>query len=119
MNLGYCSITRVEMRGAIEGLKRCWEVGYREVILQMDSIAAISLLSGEGDLSHHNGMETELFHGLRNREWDLIIKHTYREGNSAMDFLANMGYGYPYGSHTFSILDCNLEYFLRYDCMDI
>ncbi|CAN1782241.1 Putative ribonuclease H protein At1g65750 [Linum perenne] len=33
MNLGTCSITRAEMRGAIEGLKRTWEAGFRRVML--------------------------------------------------------------------------------------
>ncbi|CAN1141722.1 hypothetical protein LINPERHAP2_LOCUS12661 [Linum perenne] len=29
MNLGGCSITRAEMRGAIEGLTRAWNIGVR------------------------------------------------------------------------------------------
>ncbi|CAN1289290.1 Putative ribonuclease H protein At1g65750 [Linum perenne] len=29
MNLGSCSVTRAEMRKALEGLRRTWEVGFR------------------------------------------------------------------------------------------
>ncbi|CAN1797111.1 Putative ribonuclease H protein At1g65750 [Linum perenne] len=35
MNLGSCSITRAEMRGASEGLRRAWDVGFRRVELQL------------------------------------------------------------------------------------
>ncbi|CAN1179481.1 hypothetical protein LINPERHAP1_LOCUS37920 [Linum perenne] len=47
------------------------------------------------------------------------IKHTYREGNHAADFLASIGYDYPFGSHTISISYSNLGYFVLYDCMGI
>ncbi|CAN1192283.1 hypothetical protein LINPERHAP2_LOCUS41473 [Linum perenne] len=47
------------------------------------------------------------------------INHTYREGNHAADFLPSTGYDYPLGSHTISISDSKLVYFLRYDCMGI
>ncbi|CAN1179907.1 hypothetical protein LINPERPRIM_LOCUS12408 [Linum perenne] len=35
---------------------------------------------------------TARFRGLRDRDWILVILHTYREGNRAADFLANIGY---------------------------
>ncbi|CAN1760424.1 Putative ribonuclease H protein At1g65750 [Linum perenne] len=44
MNLGICSITRAEIRGAIEGIRRAWSGGYRKVEVQMDSQAAIAIL---------------------------------------------------------------------------
>ncbi|CAN1334217.1 Putative ribonuclease H protein At1g65750 [Linum perenne] len=37
MNLGQCSITRAEIRGAIAGLELAWEYGFRRVELQIDS----------------------------------------------------------------------------------
>ncbi|CAN1335133.1 hypothetical protein LINPERPRIM_LOCUS36647, partial [Linum perenne] len=51
------------------------------------------------------------FQELRSRDWSLVIKHTYREGNRAADYLASIGYSYPFGSHTVSISDCRLGYF--------
>ncbi|CAN1177066.1 Putative ribonuclease H protein At1g65750 [Linum perenne] len=119
MNLGTCSITRAEMRGAIEGLKRTWEAGFRRVILQLDSIAAISLLSNAELTQHQHGLETTEFQELQRRDWDLEITHTYRVGNHAADYLASIGYGYPYGSHIVSISDCNLVYHLRRDCIGV
>ncbi|CAN1830977.1 Putative ribonuclease H protein At1g65750 [Linum perenne] len=119
VNLGNCSITRAELRGAIEGLKRTWDAGFRRVVLLLDSKAAISLLNGSQGTAHQHGMEVLQFRELLDRDWTIQIKHTYREGNHAADFLASIGYDYPFGSHTISISDCNLGYFIRYDCMGI
>ncbi|CAN1788134.1 Putative ribonuclease H protein At1g65750 [Linum perenne] len=119
MNLGHCSITRAEIRGAIEGLSRTWDAGFRKVILQLDSKAAIVILTNKDDNSHQRGLEVVQFRELCQRDWLVEIKHTYREGNHAADFLASIGYGYPFGSHTVSVSDSRLVYFLRYDCMGI
>ncbi|CAN1732206.1 Putative ribonuclease H protein At1g65750 [Linum perenne] len=118
-NLGNCSIMRARMRGAIEGLTRAWNAGYRKVLLQLDSQAVITLLTDARNTRHLHVLETDRFKELQSREWELVIKHTYREGNRAADYLASIGYGYPYGSHTISPTDCNPVYFLRYDCFGI
>ncbi|CAN1132547.1 Putative ribonuclease H protein At1g65750 [Linum perenne] len=68
INLGNCSITRAEMRGAVEGLRRAWELGYRRILLRMDSLAAISLLTGVGKSTHQHGLETVLFQELCGRD---------------------------------------------------
>ncbi|CAN1149046.1 hypothetical protein LINPERHAP2_LOCUS16805 [Linum perenne] len=86
------------MRGAIIGLQLAWELGQRKVVLQVDSRAAIQLLE---------------------RDWEVSIRHTYREGNHAADFLAGIGHGYPLGRSSIPISDPSLGYFLRYDCMRI
>ncbi|CAN1168880.1 hypothetical protein LINPERPRIM_LOCUS19469, partial [Linum perenne] len=39
-NLGNCTIMRAEVRTASIGFKIVWELGYRKVHLQMDSLAA-------------------------------------------------------------------------------
>ncbi|CAN1166778.1 hypothetical protein LINPERHAP2_LOCUS26876 [Linum perenne] len=81
----------------------------------MDSIAAISLLS---DRAHQHGIETAQFQELRKRDWTVLVKHTYRETTST-DFLASLDYDYPFGSHTILISNCNLGFYLLYDCMGI
>ncbi|CAN1142382.1 Putative ribonuclease H protein At1g65750 [Linum perenne] len=118
-NLGNCSITRAEMRGAVEGLTRAWNAGFRRVLLQLDSQVSISLLTDTENLRHQHALETGRFIELQNRDWELKVKHTYREGNRAADYLVGIGYDYPYGSHTISTFDCNLGYFLRSDYFGI
>ncbi|CAN1149044.1 Putative ribonuclease H protein At1g65750 [Linum perenne] len=118
-NLGCCSITRAEMRGAIIGLQLAWELGQRKVVLQVDSRAAIQLLQEEGVPMHNHAMEVYDFCELLERDWEVSIRHTYREGNHAADFLAGIGHGYPLGRSSIPISDPSLGYFLRYDCMRI
>ncbi|CAN1159427.1 hypothetical protein LINPERPRIM_LOCUS20463 [Linum perenne] len=55
MNLGWCSITRAEMRGSIEGLRRTWEVGFRRVIF--NSIPGAPLLSSQERMIGFTNME--------------------------------------------------------------
>ncbi|CAN1138236.1 Putative ribonuclease H protein At1g65750 [Linum perenne] len=86
MNLGACSITRAEMRGAIEGLQRVWNAGHRRVILKLDSRAAIALLTNGGETMNQHAMETLRFQELQDRDWTLMIQHAYREGDRAADF---------------------------------
>ncbi|CAN1801882.1 Putative ribonuclease H protein At1g65750 [Linum perenne] len=119
MNLGSCSITRAEMRGAIEGLKRTWEAGFRRVVLKMDSKAVISLLTSADMSTHQHSVEKLEFQELIRRDWEIQVEHTFREGNQTADFLASLGYGYPFGSHTVLSSDSRLGYFLRLDCLGI
>ncbi|CAN1147966.1 Putative ribonuclease H protein At1g65750, partial [Linum perenne] len=52
MNLGMCTITRAEIRGAITGLELAWDYGFRRVELQLDSKVAISLLLSQDEPEH-------------------------------------------------------------------
>ncbi|CAN1141200.1 Putative ribonuclease H protein At1g65750 [Linum perenne] len=119
MNLGSCSITHAEMRGAIEGLRRTWDAGYRKVILRVDLLTAISLLLNKDDTLHQHGMEMGQFQELVDRDSTVQLKDTFREGNHTADYLVSIGYDYPFGSHAILCSKCNLGFFLRYDCMDI
>ncbi|CAN1179373.1 Putative ribonuclease H protein At1g65750 [Linum perenne] len=86
MNLGHCSITRAEIRGAITGLELAWEYGFRSVELQLDSQAAISLLSSTTVPEHQQAAEVIHFHNLCRRDWRISIRHVFREANKAADF---------------------------------
>ncbi|CAN1788453.1 Putative ribonuclease H protein At1g65750 [Linum perenne] len=53
------------------------------------------------------------------RDWTVRIRHVFREGNRAADFLASLGFALPVGSHTIPTSDISLGYHLRYDCSDV
>ncbi|CAN1215609.1 Putative ribonuclease H protein At1g65750 [Linum perenne] len=120
VNLGICSITRAEIRGAIEGIRRAWRAGYRRLEVQLDSSAAVAiLLNQETSLAHQYALEVWEFRDLIQREWTVNVRHVYREANHAADYLASIGHYTPRGTFDFDISDCNLAYFIRYDCMGI
>ncbi|CAN1152638.1 Putative ribonuclease H protein At1g65750 [Linum perenne] len=53
------------------------------------------------------------------RDWEVILKHIYREGNHAADYLANLGHQLSIGLHLIPTSDCNLGYHLLYDSLGI
>ncbi|CAN1849718.1 Putative ribonuclease H protein At1g65750 [Linum perenne] len=119
MNLGACSITRAEICEALLGLEFAWDKGYRKICLKLDSQAAIALLTSTGNTEHQHRTEVIRFKELRDRDWEVKIEHTYREGNFATDYLASLGYNVGFGSHLVNTLDGGLCYFLRYDCIGV
>ncbi|CAN1127069.1 Putative ribonuclease H protein At1g65750, partial [Linum perenne] len=119
MNLGQCSITRAEIRGAITGLELAWNYGFRRVELQVDSQAAISLLSSQTVPEHQHAVEVLHFQYLCKRDWRVNIRHVFHEANNAANFLASQGYEFPFGTHLFPLSDCNLGHILRHDCLGV
>ncbi|CAN1821440.1 hypothetical protein LINPERHAP1_LOCUS29496 [Linum perenne] len=91
----------------------------RNVILRMDSRAAIALFTNGSATPHQHAKQALEFQELQRRDWRLKIEHTFREGNRTADFLASLGYGYPFGSHNVEMSDSRLGYFLRLDCFGI
>ncbi|CAN1131627.1 hypothetical protein LINPERHAP2_LOCUS6507 [Linum perenne] len=75
--------------------------------------------SNKGCNNLHLKTETRLGQSRKRLKLQVVVRHIFREGNHAADYLASIGYDYPFGSHTVSSSDCNLVYHLRYDCLGI
>ncbi|CAN1141099.1 Putative ribonuclease H protein At1g65750 [Linum perenne] len=119
MNLGMCTITRAEIRGAIAGLELAWDYGFRRVEVQLDSKFAISLLLSQDEPEHQQAAEVLHFQNLCKRNWEVRVRHIFCEANKAADFLVNHGYNFPFGIHLYPLSDCILGHILRYDCLSI
>ncbi|CAI0433284.1 unnamed protein product [Linum tenue] len=117
-NLGICSITRAELRGAVEELQLAWDRGYRRVRVELDSKCAIQLLHSLSN-DHHHAAITDRFQELCSRDWEVSCYHIYREGNKCADYLASRGHSLPLGFHTVPISDPSLLHFLMYDCQGL
>ena len=73
----------------LEGLNLAWEQGYRRIIVEFDLRALVELLQvGETTNSRICTLYTQC-QRLLAREWNVQIKHTYREGNKYADWLAS------------------------------
>ncbi|CAN1848412.1 Putative ribonuclease H protein At1g65750 [Linum perenne] len=118
-NFGRCSIMRAELRAAALGLTLAWDLGFRRVNLQLDSLAAIAAIKGCPDSDSRHGHTTAQVRELCNRHWVVNITHTYREGNRVADLLAHLGHSLAFGSHL--ITDCNpdIRMALLSDCLGI
>ncbi|CAN1182674.1 Putative ribonuclease H protein At1g65750, partial [Linum perenne] len=116
MNIGYCSITRAELRGAVTGLRTAWDHGYRKVELQVDSMTVVELVKNDEISTHQHTLDVLDLQELLRRDWEVNIRHVFKEGNRAADFLADTGFRFPLGVHSFPISDVNLGFHLRYDC---
>ncbi|CAN1183110.1 Putative ribonuclease H protein At1g65750, partial [Linum perenne] len=113
INLGRCSIMRAELRCIINGLLIAWDIGYQKIEACVDSRAILSLVQIEALCTHQHASEISK---LLERDWVVTLSHTYREGNAAADYLANLGHSHPPGTH---LIPCNFSYPLRRDCMGI
>ncbi|CAN1152701.1 hypothetical protein LINPERHAP2_LOCUS18923 [Linum perenne] len=76
-------------------------------------VAAGGLLLIDGSIiNHHHALEVIQFRELQARSWEIRLRHTYREGNRAANFLANLGHQRPIGLHSIPVSDCNLGFHL-------
>ncbi|CAN1832282.1 Putative ribonuclease H protein At1g65750 [Linum perenne] len=115
INLGKCSITRAELTGAVMGMERAWDVGVRELTVQLDSLCAIKLLSDPGGTDHQHACIVERFRALMSRAWQVRILHIFRKGNFLADHLANRGHEASLGLHVIDLSDHLLLHWARYD----
>ncbi|CAN0898742.1 Putative ribonuclease H protein At1g65750 [Linum grandiflorum] len=118
-NLGSCSITRAELRGAIESLRLAWQLGHRRVALQMDSKAALSILQAREEPSHQHASLVLQFRSLLQRDWIVTLSHVFREGNFLADCLARRGLFVPFGVRSVPLDDPEIRNWVLYDTLGI
>ncbi|CAN1130189.1 hypothetical protein LINPERPRIM_LOCUS13081, partial [Linum perenne] len=112
-----CSITRAEIKVALVGLELVSNAGYRRVCLQLDSMTAYLILTNVGDLSHQHAREVLRFRELLSRHWVVTLKHIFREGNQATDYLAAIEHGRDSRLHLISSSDPDLSAIILYDSL--
>ncbi|CAI0421841.1 unnamed protein product [Linum tenue] len=78
-NLGKCSITRAELKGAAEGLELAWKLSYRNVELNVDSRTALDIIKNRDRTDHCHGLLAKQFNSLLLRELTVEFNHVYRE----------------------------------------
>jgi ribonuclease HI len=89
--LGECSIEMAELWGAWEGLKLAWELGFKHVELRLDALHVVKMLTKEKPATTFGWNICNRIWATLERDWEVRICHTYREGNSCADSLAHIG----------------------------
>ncbi|XP_028765356.1 uncharacterized protein LOC114723329 [Neltuma alba] len=83
-----------EVWGIIEGLKLCWNLGFRKVQVETDAKEIINQIREKGEIEGDNAL-TNILQELIRREWQLEFSYTYREGNRCADMMAKMSLSIP------------------------
>jgi ribonuclease HI len=85
------TILFAKLMAMLHGLQICWESGYRRISCFSDSLQAFNLIR-DGVSAHHR-FANEVFSicQLLDRNWEIVVEHTLREGNACADVLAKMG----------------------------
>ncbi|CAN1173160.1 hypothetical protein LINPERHAP2_LOCUS30497, partial [Linum perenne] len=75
---------------------------------KLDSRATLALISDTRSPSHQHVVEVLSIRNLLLCYWNVTFSHTYREGNQAADYLAELGHGLSLRTHLIDTAECNL-----------
>ncbi|KAJ7961985.1 Ribonuclease H [Quillaja saponaria] len=82
-NLGMGSNVSAELYGIFRGLYLAWDLGFKSIILETDSLTAVELLNSECSQFHPLLHLIQGCQDLINRSWKVKLQHIYRECNFA------------------------------------
>jgi ribonuclease HI len=85
------SVLYDEIIAILHGLELCWVNGFRNIACYLDSLQAVSLIKNGVSPHHHFANEIQRIRQLLSKDWNVVINHTFQEGNACADVLAKMG----------------------------
>ncbi|KAK4278961.1 hypothetical protein QN277_016730 [Acacia crassicarpa] len=88
-----------ELWGCLHGLKLVWDMGFRNVILEVDSVEAVDLIKNEANEAHADWSILAVIKGLLGRDWNTELSLIRRWENSAANFLAKASLSIHPGFH--------------------
>ncbi|KAF7802200.1 ribonuclease H [Senna tora] len=71
-----------------KGLEMAWKYGMKKVTMETDSIEALDFAQDLYDKNHPLRYLAEKIEEYKDRNWQVVFKHTFRETNRVADFLA-------------------------------
>ena len=92
MNIGVCHAFKAEVMALLKGLELARELKISKLQIQLDNLACVQMLqardSGRNECTH---LLRQCIQIIQCDDWEVQIRHVYREGNKAADWLANSG----------------------------
>jgi ribonuclease HI len=82
-----------ELWGVLEGLSYAWRLRFRKVELQLDSKQVVDMVTKKVGVQHDGWSLCQKIWRLLHLNWEVRIRHTYREANLCADALASIGCG--------------------------
>ncbi|KAF2300624.1 hypothetical protein GH714_014554 [Hevea brasiliensis] len=84
--------------GFVRNIGHCaWELGFRQIIVEIDNRAACQVLQGSSEVLSVHGPLIHSIHSFKSRNWKLCFVHAYREANFCADKLSHLAHGFPLG----------------------
>ena len=92
LHLGISSNNMAELVAVRQGLTLAWDMGFKFIQLELDSITVVHWLTGMcvTYLPHMIPLICDC-RNLMDREWEIQVLHIYREANDCADVLAKWG----------------------------
>jgi ribonuclease HI len=89
---GRASNLVAELSAIWKGLQLAWDLGYKSIIMESDSQAALDLIANtQQNEFHPHATLLSLIRKLTFLPWVISFAHTLREGNECADWLAKFG----------------------------
>lgn len=85
-NLGSCCAAQAEPWGMLEGLKLCWEAGFRRVVVEVDSLGVLRQIEGLDSNESRVRLQVNV-KDWRREDWNTRITYVPCEGNQCADTL--------------------------------
>ncbi|XVF16288.1 hypothetical protein REPUB_Repub10bG0018300 [Reevesia pubescens] len=87
-NIGICSTITAELWAVYKGLHLCWDLGYKSVELETNSMQAVNKITTTPSKYDTNGNLLVAIQDIMKRNWQCIVKHVYRKANTCVDWMA-------------------------------
>ncbi|GAU38338.1 hypothetical protein TSUD_61990 [Trifolium subterraneum] len=117
--VGICSVFVAESWGVFEGLSYVHRLGFRKVVLHIDSEVVVRVIkNGSSDSSAGSSLLTQIWR-LLEMDWIVEVSHTYREANNCADALANLGCSLDYDTVIFNDFPPQIRNIFDTDLMGI
>ncbi|KAF7813189.1 putative reverse transcriptase [Senna tora] len=91
--MGKGSSLLVEVWAVYLGLSLAWEKKLTNIDLEVDSAMIVRLIKSDVDMSHPLFSLISDIRSMISNNWDVMVRHVYREGNRMADRLANFAQG--------------------------
>lgn len=101
MNIVACYVTLAELWVLYQVLNMAWNIGYRWLYVEVDSLCVTQLIANPVLLENEFSPLIRSIKELTKRDWNIIISHIYREVNFSVDYRSSYAATIPLRFHYF------------------
>ncbi|CAN0830456.1 Putative ribonuclease H protein At1g65750 [Linum grandiflorum] len=96
-----------------------WDMGFRKLEVQLDSASAVHILGDNTNMDHQHMALARRFRQLCARDWEVRLKHVYREANVLADYIANIGHTLTIGNYEVGVRGNLMRHWMEHDILGV